>query len=411
MKSSRKFVSAILSLGLIVSGFSGCGSAPSASQAPSGDGSSGASQTSASASAKTVVTYWNGFTGADGEILKQIVSEYNKANKMNVEIKMDIMPWDSLYQKLSTTLPVNQGPDIIAFNTERIGTYAKPGTLAVIDDIYGKDGIDSSKIPQALNENLKFEGKYYGVPQNFATLLLYYNKDLFKAAGLDPEKPPKTWDELADDAKRLSKTVNGQQQYGFGMATNNTIPMWPIMIWAGGGDFISNGKSVFNSKENIATVTKWATLIRDDKIAPPSLTGAEIDKLFESQKLAMYFCGPWATGTFDKAHVNYGLAEPPAGPAGQATLGTSVAMVMTKSSQHKDQVYDFFKYWNGADAQVNWCLGMGYPPTRTDLGSDARLQKNPNIAKFSSASNYTHFYLQQLTNFDQMIEYNKVCNL
>ena len=293
-------------------------------------------------------------------------------------------------------------PDIIAFNTERIGTYAKPGALAVIDDIYGKDGLDSSKIPQALNGNLKFEGKYYGVPQNFATLLLYYNKDMFKAAGIDPEKPPKTWDELADYAKKLTKAVNGQQQYGFGMATNNTIPMWPIMIWAGGGDFISNGKSVFNSKENIATVTKWANLIRNDKIAPPSLTGAEIDKLFESQKLAMYFCGPWATGTFDKAHVNYGLAEPPAGPAGQATLGTSVAMVMTKSSQHKNQVYDFFKYWNGVDAQVNWCLGMGYPPTRTDIGGDTRLKKNPNIAKFSSASNYTHFYLQQLTNYDQI---------
>lgn len=401
MRRHTRILSLLLGLGMLILPVSGCSSSKTSSVPASSAEAS--PQSSSAAPGKTVITYWNGFTGGDGDTLKAIVDEYNKSNTKNIEVQMNIMPWDSLYQKLSTALPVGQGPDIIAFDTARIGTYAKPGALAAIDDLYSSGGIDSSLIPSTLNDNLKFEGKYYGVPQNLATLLLYYNKDMFKAAGLDPDSPPKTWDQLADDALKLTRTVNGEQQYGFGMATNNTIPMWPIMIWAGGGDIIGqDGRSVINSKANVATITKWATLIKKDKIAPPTMSGAEIDKLFESQKLAMYFCGPWTTATLDKAKVNYGLAEPPAGPAGEVTLGDAVAMVMTKSSAHKDQVYDFFKYWSSVNAQVEWSLGVGYPLARTDAISDARLAKNPNIAKFSAVSSKAHFYLPQLTNYSKI---------
>ena len=139
------------------------------------------------------------------------------------------MSWDSLYQKLATALPVGEGPDIIAYNTEYIASYAESGALAVINDLYETGGMDAKAIPAAMEENLKYNGEYYGVPCNMATLLLYYNKDLFAAAGLDPEAPPTTWDELESAALALTKEVDGEQQYGFGMATNNTIQMWPIM--------------------------------------------------------------------------------------------------------------------------------------------------------------------------------------
>jgi multiple sugar transport system substrate-binding protein len=402
----KKLVAAVLtflmSAGLVACASTGGTASTSqtpAQEAPSESADSAANDAEPSAE-KTVITYWNGFTGADGDVLRELTEKYNATNEKNIEVVLDIMPWDSLYQKLSTTLPVGEGPDIIAFNTERIGTYAKPGALADIGDLYAGGGLDASQIPPALHENLQFNGKYYGVPMNIATLLMYYNKDLFEAAGLDPDSPPATWDELEDYAKKLTKNVNGEQQYGFGMATNNTIPMWPIMIWAGGGDFIRDGKSVFNSAENIQTITRFANLIRNDGIAPAVMTGGEIDKLFESGKLGMYFCGPWATGTFDAAGLNYGIAAPPAGPGGKATLGTGVAMVMTQSSKNKEAVYDFFQFWNGVDAQVEWSLGVGYPLANNAASDDARLSANLNIAAFSSVSNDARFYLQQLTNYD-----------
>ena len=86
------------------------------------------------------------------------------------------------------------------------------------------------------------------------------------------------------------------------------------------------GKAVFNSPENVETITRWAENIRDKKFGPEVLTGGEIDKLFESQKLAMYFCGPWATTGFKNAGIDFGVAQAPKGPEQQVTQANGVGM-------------------------------------------------------------------------------------
>ena len=348
---------------------------------------------------KTVITFWNGFTGSDRETLEALVKEYNETNDKNIEVQMDIMPWDSFYQKLATALPVGEGPDILAMATERIGSYADPGALAAVDDIYSSGIVDETVVPETLKENLKYDGKYYGVPMNFATLLLYYNKTIFEEAGLDPEKAPETWEELEQYAQQI---VEKTGKYGFDMAVKDTTPMWCIMLWGNGGDIIKDGKAVFNSPENVETVTRWAENIRDKKFGPEVLTGGEIDKLFESQKLAMYFCGPWATNGFTNAGIDYGVAQAPKGPKEQVTQANAVGMYMTSSSKNKEAVYDFFGWWNSKDTQVKWILGTGFPPARTDIADDERMKENPYIAEFAKPANESKMYLQQLTNFAEV---------
>lgn len=355
--------------------------------------------TEGSTSEKTVITFWNGFTGPDKEVLEALVKEYNETNIKNIEVQMNIMPWDSLYQKLATVLPVGEGPDVLAFATERIGTYAEPGALVPLDEIYTSGIVDESVVPDALKENLKYNGAYYGVPMNFATLLLYYNKTLFKEAGLNPETPPATWEELESYAGQI---VEKTGKYGFDMAVKETTPMWCIMLWGNGGDIIQDGKAVFNSPENVETVTRWAANIRDKKFGPEVLTGGEIDKLFESQKLAMYFCGPWAAGGFEKAGIDFGVAQAPMGPKSQVTQANGVGMYLTSSSKNQEAVYDFFGWWNSKDTQVKWSLGTGFPPARTDIADDERMKTNPYIEEFAKPANSSQMYLQQLTNFAEI---------
>ena len=350
-------------------------------------------------SEKTVITFWNGFTGPDGAVLEELVKEYNETNDKNIEVEMSIMPWDSLFQKLSTVLAVGEGPDMIAMAPERTGTYAEPGAIAEIGDAYTSGVIDESFVPGSLKENLQYDGEYYGVPMNFATLLLFYNKDIFVEAGLDPEKPPTTWEELEEYAQQI---IDNTDKYGFTMASKETTPMWPIMLWGNGGDIISDGKAVFNSDENVEAVTRWAQNIRDKEFGPAILTGGEIDKLFESQKLAMYFCGPWATGGFEGAGINFGVAQAPEGPHMQVTQANGVGLYMTSSSEQKEAVYDFFGWWNSEDVQVKWALGSGFPPTRTDITDDERLAENPYIAEFAKPADASKMYLQQLTNFAEI---------
>lgn len=407
-------LTALLTVSSVLTGCSsGGGTAGSETKAPTagqatGTGNTAAGDTAAGNTAKpedaassgnkeeTVITFWNGFTGSDKETLEMLVNKYNETNGKNIRVEMNIMPWDSFYQKLATVLPVGEGPDILAFATERLGTYAEPGALAPIDDIYTNGLVDESVIPDALKENLKWKDTYYGVPMNFATLLLYYNKAIFKEAGLDPEAPPATWEELEQYASQI---VEKTGKYGFDMAVKDTTPMWCIMLWGNGGDYIKDGKAVFNSPENVETVTRWAANIRDKKFGPEVLTGGEIDKLFESQKLAMYFCGPWATNGFKNAGIDFGVAQAPKGPKEQVTQSNGVGMYMTASSKHKEAVYDFFQYWNSVDTQVEWCLGTGFPPARTDIADDPRLSENPYIAEFAKPANESRMYLQQLTNF------------
>lgn len=359
---------------------------------------------SAAEGEKTVLTYWNGFTGTDGEVMQQIINIYNETNTLNVEVQMERVSWDTLYQQLATSLPVGEGPDITAFATEKIGGYAESGAIMPINDLYESGQVDAAKIPEVFNENLQYNGDYYGVPADIASLALYYNKDIFDEAGVEYPTDDWTWDDLEAAALALTKDVDGEHQYGFGMATNNTIQMWPIMIWAGGGDFIEDGKSVFNSKENVDTITRWANLITNDQIGPVTCTGADIDTLFSTGKLGMYFCGPWAAGGFDASGINYGIAGVPSGPAGKATLAQGVGMYMTSSTpeEKKEAIYDFFAYWQSVDAQVEWSSSVGYPVSNSDAAEDERLADNEAVKIFTEQVEYAHFYLQQLTNFNEI---------
>ncbi len=414
----KRLLACMLAGVMVVSALAGCGSTGNGGQeqsaAPEAESAENTEEAEAPAAdnatednaeaemnngEKTVITFWNGFTGSDRETLEALVKEYNETNDKNIEVQMDIMPWDSFYQKLATALPVGEGPDILAMATERIGSYADPGALAAVDDIYSSGIVDETVVPETLKENLKYDGKYYGVPMNFATLLLYYNKTIFEEAGLDPEKAPETWEELEQYAQQI---VEKTGKYGFDMAVKDTTPMWCIMLWGNGGDIIKDGKAVFNSPENVETVTRWAENIRDKKFGPEVLTGGEIDKLFESQKLAMYFCGPWATNGFTNAGIDYGVAQAPKGPKEQVTQANAVGMYMTSSSKNKEAVYDFFGWWNSKDTQVKWSLGTGFPPARTDIADDERMKENPYIAEFAKPANESKMYLQQLTNFAEV---------
>ena len=162
----KKSIAILLSILLLVSLLAGCGGTQ---QNPTENEGEAATPTQAQqeqiseepSAEKTVITFWNGFTGTDGDVLKEIVAEYNATNTLNVEIQVEIMSWDSLYQKLATSLPVGEGPDIIAYNTEYIASYAESGALAVINDLYETGGMDASAIPAAMEENLKYNGDYY----------------------------------------------------------------------------------------------------------------------------------------------------------------------------------------------------------------------------------------------------------
>ncbi|KIL38451.1 hypothetical protein SD70_26315 [Gordoniibacillus kamchatkensis] len=251
---------------------------------------------------------------------------------------------------------------------------------------------------------MKYNNKFYAVPANNATLLLYYNKDLFKAAGLDPNKPPSTWDEWMDAIRKTTKTNGSDKQYGIALADHATIPMWPILVWGNGGNFVSddNKSSRMTDPKTQEAIKTWSDLVIAGGVSPTNLTGAEADKLFQSGKAAMEMNGPWATGGYTQAGLNYDVAPIPAGPAGKVTLASTVALVAGKNTKNKDAVYEFMKFWVSKDAQAQLSGQTGFPPVRTDLGDDPKLKQNPFVPKFADVANDAKYYLPGLEQYDKI---------
>lgn len=347
---------------------------------------------------KTTLTFWNGFTGPDRPAVEALVKKFNDSHP-DIQVNMDINPWDSLMQKLLSTMSTGQGPDIAGIHFQFLPQYAKSGYIMDLSSSYkqGSD-LDPANFPPALNDLLKVDGKYYAAPMNFATLLLYYNKDLFKTAGID--KPPATWDEWISDAKKLSKPDQGQ--YGMAIGEHDTIPNWPIFIWGNGGDVVKDGKSALSDPKTVAALKTWTDLVKNDKVSPTGLSGAEADKLFQSQKAAMEVSGPWLTNGFTDAKLNFDVAPLPAGPAGPVTLADSVIMMVNKSTKNPDAALQFVNFWNSKDSQLYFSTQTGFPSARLDLATSPDLAKNQWSPKFAAVAANSRFYLGGLEKFAQI---------
>ena len=387
---------------LLLALLAGCGQSQSQSQ---GQGQ-GAGSTPATGGAgqqggqKVVLTFWNGFTGPDRPAVEGLVKQFNDTH-LNIEVQMDISPWDTLLQKLPGALSTGQGPDLMGVSFSYMPQYAQSGYLKDLTPYFqpGTD-LDPANFPQGLVQVLKYQDKFYGAPMNFATLMMYYNKDHFKAAGLDPDNPPRTWDEWIPAIKKLTKP-NGQQ-YGLVLGEHQTIPNWPILLWGNGGDVIKDGKPALSDPKTVEALKIWTDLVKNDKISPTGLTGAEADKLFETGKASMEVTGPWMTNGFTAAGLNFDVAPVPAGPAGPVTLADSVLMMVNNASKHPDAAVEFIKFWNSKQSQIYWSQGSGFPPARLDLANDPELAKNKWVPRFASVASTARFYLPGQPRFAQI---------
>lgn len=361
----------------------------------SGGSSGGGSANAGSASNPVKLTVWTGFTGGDRPGYTQIVKDFNASHK-NIQVSMVVQPWDTITQKLPSAWLTGSGPDIAApsFDPNVIAQYVKTSSVLPLTATGSGDGkINVDKIAPALTKEYTYNGKLYAVPANYATLSLYYNKKMFKDAGI--AAPPKTVAEFQADAKKLTK---GSKQYGLVLADNQTIQMWPILQWLEGGDIVdAKSCSVLQTPQNQAALKTWSDMVVNDKISPVGLTGAEADSLFSAGKAAMEMNGPWAAPGYKSAGIDLGVAPIPAGKDGQSvTLGSTAPLAISAKTKYPDQAQQFLAYWTSKTAQQKFSLATGFPTLRTDLASDPSLKANEIISTFTEQVPNARLYLPRV---------------
>lgn len=347
-------------------------------------GSSGSSP-----SGPVTLTFWHGYTEADGKVLDQIVQDFNASQK-DVTIETTTKTWAVIGDTLLTALSANQGPDIVALPAENLPVYASKGAFATLDDFYASDATKAASLNPNAVDMVKVDGSSYGVPTGFVPLSVIYNKALFAAAGIT--EFPTTWDDWVADSKKLTIDENGDgtpEQYGLALPDHATVGngVWASLFYGNGGDLVDGSKSVLDSKANVETLTYWADAVTNDKISPTGLDGVASDKLFSSGKAAMEVGGPWMAGVATENNIDYGIAAIPAGPEEQASsaIGISAAVTAKAGEAKKAAAEKFFDYFYTKDVATQWSLGSGWPPLRTDIPA-ADVASNPIVAALTAMS-------------------------
>ena len=342
--------------------------------------------TGSDSSGPVTLTFWHGYTEADGKVLDQIVDDFNKSQS-SITIKTTTKTWAVIGDTLLPALSAKKGPDIVAMPAENLPVYASKGAFAKLDDFYASDATKKASLNPSAVEMEKVNGSYYGVPTGFVPLSVIYNKTLFDKAGISTF--PTTWDEWVADAKKLTVDADGDgtpEQYGLALPDHATVGngVWASLFYGNGGELVDGAKSALDSTANTETLTYWADAVRNGKISPTGLDGVASDKLFSSGKAAMEIGGPWMASVATENKIDYGIAGIPAGPKGSASsaIGISAAVTAQADSAKKAAAEKFFDYFFTKEVATKWSLGSGWPPLRTDIPSSA-VSSNPVVASLT----------------------------
>ncbi|MEI3854461.1 MULTISPECIES: ABC transporter substrate-binding protein [unclassified Ensifer] len=241
-------------------------------------------------------------------------------------------------------------------------------------------------------DTVTFDDNQWGVPIAFSTKALYWNKDLFKQAGLDPEKPPKTWAEEIEFAKAI-KEKTGIAGYGLPAKTfDNTMHQFMHWVYTNNGKVIDGDKVVIDSPQVLAALQAYKD------ITPYSVEGAtayeqnEVRAIFLDGKVGMIQAGSGAATRLKETKVNWGVAPLPLGPEakGEGTLLITDSLAIFKGSGVEEKAIEFAKFITSPGPQGEYELqgGAGLTPLRPSPMVDEFVKKDPYWKPFIDGITY-----------------------
>ncbi|MDR6554650.1 ABC transporter substrate-binding protein [Paenibacillus qinlingensis] len=316
------------------------------------------------------VVWWHSMSGENGQVLDMLVTNFNAAHKdIKVEAVYQGSYFDSL-TKLKASIGSKLGPTMI--QVYDIGTRYMIDSKAVtpIETFVDQEKYDVSRMDKAILNYYRVENTLYSMPFNTSNPILYYNKDLFKAAGLNPDKPPVLYTDLAQTAKKLTK--DGVSGAYFGSHS------WYMeqLIANQGAELVNvgNGRDgratewQLNGEAGVKALTWWKELV-DSKAAMYSATKSdEFKKVFAEGKVAMIFDTTAALRDIlhsvdGKFEVGTGFFPKPTDEGGGVVVsGASNWIMNSKSDAEQQAAWAFMKYLSEPEQQAFFHVNTGYFP-------------------------------------------------
>jgi multiple sugar transport system substrate-binding protein len=316
--------------------------------------------TSVSADGKTHITIWNFYAGVQAPSFKLVCDEFMRQNP-DIVVESLTMGQNDIHTKISMAITGNQAPDL--FVRKGLPEYASQGLLLSLDSYFAQAGISKETFQPGFWDIITWKGVPYGMPTQASVPLLYYNKNMFKEAGLDPNRPPRTWDEIFEYNRKLTKYDDQGNIVQAGIDFRN---LW----WNDFYMFHYGAKSIYDEKSHTWLKPKEAYQYLEDVQALRDEYGAEkLNKLhaeddvwpglFNNHKVAMALQGEWFDYRYklNEAIDDFGAVLWPSkqsvmdkkgGP--MVYMEADVAMIPV-NAPHPDAAFKFLAFFCGKDGQ------------------------------------------------------------
>lgn len=300
--------------------------------------------------APVTITVMSFFAYDNPEVEQAVVSAFEAANP-NIKVDLQLVTFSDIFNKYKTLIAGKTPPDVMAMNYDNSYQFGALGALEDLSQWITKTNYDTSIYFPATLDMFKVNGVQYSMPATFSDVVLYYNKDLFDAAGVEYPQRDWTWDDLKTAATALTKDTNGDgkiEQWGY------SFPWWPLVLEMYGAKFWNADRTActLNTPEGVKAIQSIVDGRYVDKFAPTTDALAEQGDwdMFMAGKLAMYPTGPWAVQPFNDGITGftYDIAHMPAGDR-QATHVYANSYAMAAGSKNKDAAWKFITFATGPD--------------------------------------------------------------
>lgn len=324
------------------------------------------SQPAAPAEQVTItISNWLEAEEATSAIFKELLDDFMAANP-DVKVESQAIPFNQYKDQVLIAGTSGNAADVIMGNSQMMSAFNGAGILAELDTLAAKEVLDD--IYPGYLSGTTYDGKVKALSWAPHPLAMYYNKDLFTKAGLDPEKAPTTWDEMTEAARaitKLGKDESGNTLYGLGIPTGkvaHTGTVFNGILYSYGGHFVDdNGIVDLNNAGNIEALT-WTKQLVDEKVIPAGLEIKDLRGLFASGQIGIIFDGDMGRGAFrtssgmgaDFDNI-MGIAIIPTGKTGRSeTVYTEHQLGVFEKSKNRDAAVRLAEYLISKEAMVKY---------------------------------------------------------
>lgn len=329
---------------------------------------------------------------ADDALVRQNLDKFQQSHP---NIKVNYSPINGDYPtKMRANVASNTVPDVFYLQPNMASEYISNGKLQNLSPYMAHDNVSPNNYyPSLLSPFACTKGQIYGIPKDWNSLGVFYNKTMFQTAGLTAPSSNWTWSDMQTDAQKLTKNP-GSPNSVYGISMSPDLSRWGAFLIANGGSVLNKDgtQATFNSQQGVSSLQYYDSFLKNNTGTLPTGVGAPWNgDAFGKQRVAMAIEGGWLIPYLAQQYssVQYDIAPLPVAPNGKrANLIYTNAWAAYSGTKHPEAAWELIKYMTGTDVQTSQ-LNAGFAlPTLKSLANAPYFASHPGFKTLFDAATY-----------------------